>query len=102
MIKTMKISVNDDIKYVLNGENILFMQIEADETFSLFYDNYTFGFNSGSLTVSPTYNGALVGTNMINTAYQVDLNDTAGNQKSLISSNFSRMLTEIKDSFYNV
>ena len=102
MIKTMKISVNDDVKYVLNGENILFMQIEADETFSLFYDNYRFGFNSGSLTVSPTYNGALVGTNMINTAYQVDLNDSAGNQKSLISSNFSRMLTEIKDSFYNV
>ena len=27
MIKTMKISVNDDVKYVLNGENILFMQI---------------------------------------------------------------------------
>ena len=45
MIKTMKISVNDDVKYVLNGENILFMQIEADETFSLFYDNYRFGFN---------------------------------------------------------
>ena len=102
MIKTMKISVNDDVKYVLNGENILFMQIEADETFSLFYDNYTFGFNNGSLTVSSTYNGALTNTNVISMAYQVDLIDSAGTQKSLISSDFSRMLTEIKDSFYKV
>ena len=102
MIKTMKISVNDDVKYVLNDENILFMQIEADETFSLFYDNYTFGFNNGSLTVSSTYNGALTNTNVISMAYQVDLIDSAGTQKSLISSDFSRMLTEIKDSFYKV
>lgn len=102
MIKSMKISVNDDVKYVLNGENILFMQIEADETFSLFYDNYTFGFNSGCLTVSPAYNGGLTNANVISMAYQVDLIDSVGTQKSLISSNFSRMLTEIKDSFYNV
>ena len=68
----------------------------------LFYDNYIFGFNSGSLTVSPTYNGALVGANMINTAYQVDLNDSVGNQKSLVSSSFLSMLNEIKNSFYKV
>ena len=96
MIKTMKISVSNDVILVLNGKNILFMQIDSEDAFRLFYDNYTFGFNQSSVTISGQ-NSSMP----ITTAYQVDLIDSFGTAKQLISSNFGTLQQEIKNSFFN-